>query len=219
MNIMVISPHPDDETLGAGGTLLRLKQEGQQIFWLNITNVTQDSPGDTSFYTVRQRQIRQIRQFYQFNGFHDLSLPPCTLSCMDENELIGKIGTYFSAVQPDWVILPDPEDAHSDHKAVYNACMSCTKVFRYPYIKKVTTMEILSESDFSKNGTAFSPNYFVDISATLDDKLNAMKIYDTELDGVPFPRRLDTLQALATVRGAASGARYAEAFRIIKWIE
>ncbi|MFQ8877712.1 MAG: PIG-L family deacetylase [Roseburia hominis] len=39
MNILVVSPHPDDETLGAGGTILRLMQEGNAVSWLNITGI------------------------------------------------------------------------------------------------------------------------------------------------------------------------------------
>lgn len=49
MKIMVISPHPDDETLGAGGTLLRYKSEGHQIYWLNITNVEGNGRWSKSF--------------------------------------------------------------------------------------------------------------------------------------------------------------------------
>ena len=80
-------------------------------------------------------------------------------------------------------------------------------------------MEILSETDFSKNGKAFSPNYFVDITEYLDEKIEALKIYDTEFAEAPFPRNLEAVKALALLRGGASGCHYAEAFKVIKEID
>lgn len=83
--------------------------------------------------------------------------------------------------------VPNPYDAHTDHMITYEVGMSCSKIFRYPYIKRIMTMEILSETDFSKTGEQFSPNYFIDIEDVIEDKVNAMKIYDTELGEPPFP--------------------------------
>lgn len=81
------------------------------------------------------------------------------------------------------------------------------------------TMEIISETDFSKTGEAFSPNYFIDITDEMENKLNALSIYDTELGVVPFPRNLEAIKALALLRGGQAGCQYAEAFKIIKEIE
>lgn len=219
MNIVILSPHPDDETLGAGGTLLRMKKEGNQVYWLNITDVVSGDNWSDKFVERRIEQIECINKKYQFDGFCNLKYIPCSLENVDKGELISKISEYFMQIKPEWVILPNPGDAHTDHRVVYEAAMSCTKVFRYPYVKKITTMEIISETDFNKNGDAFSPNYFVDITDFIDDKLETMKIYDTELGEAPFPRNLEAIKSLALVRGGTAGVKYAEAFKIVKWID
>lgn len=219
MKVLIVSPHPDDETLGAGGTLFKMKDMGNQIYWLNVTNVDGDLSWEKSFVLKRKKQIKKILGKYQFDGYLDLGYSPCSLENIDKSKLIGSISEYFEDVKPTWVILPNPGDAHSDHKVVYEACMACTKIFRYPFIKKITIMEIVSETEFNKNGEAFSPNYYVDITNTLERKLETMKIYDTEIGKFPFPRSIENVKALATVRGATSGVKYAEAFRIVKLIE
>jgi len=78
-------------------------------------------------------------------------------------------------------------------------------------------METQSETDFSHviNG-GFSPNYFVDVTETIDDKLRALSIYESEISSHPFPRSEEGVKALATVRGAVAGCRYAESFMILR---
>ena len=199
--VLVVSPHPDDETLGAGGTLLKLKKQGYKLFWLNVTDMTTDNGYDESKIEHRQKQIKDVIHFYGFDAFYNLALPPAQLSSLNEGEIIGKIKNVFETVKPDWILIPGQYDAHSDHKVVYNCCMACAKTFRAPYIKRITSMEIISETDFGFQKEKFEPNLFIDISDELEEKLEAMKIYDTELEEVPFPRSLENIKALASVRG------------------
>jgi LmbE family N-acetylglucosaminyl deacetylase len=219
MNIVVISPHPDDETLGAAGTLFRYKAQGHKIFWINITDPEENQGVALDALAHRAQQIREIEELFSFDKSYNLKLPPTKLDQMDRGFIIERIGTCIKEIKPEWLILPDGNDAHSDHKVVFECCMACSKIFRYPYIKKITTMEILSETDFGKPYCPFVPNYFVDISDYLEQKLQALQIYDTEIGEPPFPRNIEAVKALATIRGGTSGVRYAEAFKIIKWIE
>ncbi len=79
MNILVVSPHPDDETLGAGGTLLKMKKKGHNIFWLNITEVNEKLGWSKEYVAHRKEQIDQIVSCFKFDGFFDLSLEPTQL--------------------------------------------------------------------------------------------------------------------------------------------
>ena len=79
-------------------------------------------------------------------------------------------------------------------------------------------MEIVSETDFGRPQNPFVPNFFIDISAVMKQKIEAVKIYDTELGEHPFPRSIANIKVLATMRGATAGVEYAEAFRMIKYI-
>ena len=216
MKILVVSPHPDDETLGAGGTILRLTAEGNEVFWLNITRMT-DSKFSKEMIERRKVQLEKIENFYGFSKVYHLNMPTTELDNADSAKAIEMVGAVMEEIKPETLILPDYNDVHSDHKRVFEWCFSCSKVFRSPYIKKILTMEIVSETDFS-GLNAFFPNYFVDITDYMEGKIQALRVYDTEMATPPFPRSEENVRALATVRGAMSGVRYAEAFRLIKYI-
>ncbi len=219
MKIVVVSPHQDDETLGAGGTLLRLKKEGHQIYWLNITAVSKDAGWDTDFVNKRKRQVNRVVEAFGFDDILNLNFPPATLgNKTSQREVLDGINNFFAKVTPEWIILPDYNDIHSDHRVVYDCAISCSKIFRHPSIKTITTMEILSETDYGKPEGYFVPNLFVDVSDFLEKKLEILQLYDTEIAKPPFPRSLEATKALALARGAASGVKYAEGFRIIKMV-
>lgn len=213
----MVSPHPDDETLGAGGTILRHISEGNQVFWLNITTIPNNGRYPQNMIDRRKAQLEEIEKFYGFSEVHHLSMPATELDNMDSVNAIDAISTVIKEIKPEAMILPDYNDVHSDHKRVFEWCYSCSKVFRYPYIRQIFTMEILSETDFG-GIDAFFPNYFVDITPFLERKIQALRIYDTEMDIPPFPRSEENVRALATIRGSMAGVRYAEAFRLIKSI-
>lgn len=216
-NILVVSPHPDDETLGAGGTIRRLIHEGKSVSWLNITGIG-NNPRYLKNTETRKKQLGNIQKFYNFSRTINLELPTAKLDEISDNVGINSISPIFNNIKPDTVILPDYNDAHSDHKKVFEWCFACTKIFRNNYIRHIYTMEIISETDFGHPYHPFIPNFYVDISDYLEDKIAAMQFYDTELGTHPFPRSIERLRALALMRGAEAGTVYAEAYRMIKSI-
>lgn len=218
MKVMVVSPHPDDETLGAGGTILRMMAEGHEVYWLNVTAILNEAQFSKGIIEKRRKQLEEIEDFYHFSGVYHLNMPTTELESVDSGEAIGKIGAIFREVKPELIILPDYNDAHSDHKRVFEWCYACSKVFRFPFIKQVMTMEIISETDFGSPSDPFKPNYYVDITDYMDGKIKAMEIYDTELGESPFPRSIENIKAMAMLNGARGGVKYAEAFRLIKCI-
>lgn len=219
MKVLVVSPHPDDETLGAGGTLLKLKKQGHQIYWLNVTDMKEEHGWDTERIEHRRIQMKKIKEYYSFDGVFNLSFPTTKLKNIDEGQIIKAIKGVYDEVEPEWIIIPGQYDAHSDHHIVYNCCMAAAKTFRSPFIKRISTMEILSETDYGFQSEKFVPNLYVDISDTLEAKIEAVKIYDTEVDRPPFPRSVDNIRSLASMRGGSCLCRYAEAFHVIKQIE
>ena len=97
---------------------------------------------------------------------------------------------------------------------------TCTKNFRFPFIKKILAYEVLSETDFNLNRKKFFfPNHYEDISNFLSKKKNAMKIYKSELKNFPFPRSIKSIDALAKYRGSQIGKKAAESFELLKNIE
>jgi LmbE family N-acetylglucosaminyl deacetylase len=134
------------------------------------------------------------------------------------SELIARISSVVKKVKPNIIYLPFKNDIHSDHKYIFDAAYSCTKSFRYPFIKKIYMMETLSETEFSLSTKEYSfiPNVFVNISDYINEKIEAMKMYEGEMGSHPFPRSERNIKALATYRGATAGCEYAESFMLIK---
>ena len=215
--VLVIAVHPDDETLGCGGTLLKHKANGDQIHWLICTNI--DKSHD--YYETRQKEIVKVSKLYSFDSVINLQLKTMRVDEYSMSELIGKISKVINEIQPDTLYLPFKSDVHSDHRKIFEVAYSCTKVFRYPFIKKIYMMETLSETEFapSTKEDSFIPNIFVDISKYIDKKIEIMKVFESEIAEHPFPRSERNLKALAILRGAMVGCEYAESFMLLKEIK
>jgi LmbE family N-acetylglucosaminyl deacetylase len=217
MNTIVIAPHPDDEVLGVGGTLLRRKTEGAKVAWLVVTAISSQSGWSEGKVKQRADEIKQITSLFSFDEVFLLNFPTAQLDRVPMSDLVTGISTAFKSFQPNEVFVPHPADIHTDHRVVFDAVASCTKWFRYPFIERVLAYETLSETDFGLNvDQAFRPNVFVNIESFLDSKLKAMEVYKSEMGEFPFPRSREAIRALATLRGVASGFKAAEAFELLR---
>lgn len=217
MKTIVIAPHPDDEVLGVGGTLLRRKAEGAKVAWLIVTTISVELGLSKKKVTQRADEVKRVTELFGFDEVFTLNFPTTQLDRIPMSDLVVGISAVFKSFAPEEVFVPHPSDVHTDHRMVFNAAASCTKWFRYPSVKRVLAYETLSETDFGL-GTdqGFRPNVFVDIEPFLNDKLRAMDIYTSELGAFPFPRSHEAIRALATLRGATSGFKAAEAFELLR---
>ena len=216
-SIIVVAPHPDDEVLGVGGTLLRRKKEGAKVAWLIVTGISIEAGWEEKNVRQRRNEINKITTLFGFDSVFELNYPTTQLDHIPMSNLVAAISNVFKTFQPEEVFVPHPSDVHTDHRMVFDAVASCAKWFRYPSIKRVLAYETLSETDFGLGiSQAFRPNVFVDIERYLSDKLCAMDIYASEVGEHPFPRSYDAIRALATLRGAASGFKAAEAFELLR---
>ncbi len=218
MNLVIIAPHPDDETLGAGGTLLKYREGGANIFWIVVTSAKSEYGYPAEQVKREAETVEEVAAQYRFKQTLQLGLPPAALDAVPEKALIGELGSALKTLQAEVLLLPFGSDAHSDHRHVFSGAAACLKWFRYPSIKTVLTYETLSETEFNLNPTLvpFRPNCFSDISRYLAQKIEIMKIYDREISTHPFPRSIEAIRALATLRGANSGFEAAEAFMVLK---
>lgn len=216
--VIVIAPHPDDETLGCGGTLLKHRQQGDTIHWLIVTCMPENSIFSSERIAAREQEIQAVAQRYHFNAVHRLNFPTTQLDTVAQGELVAALKDIFQQVQPHTVYLPYRGDAHSDHAVVFDTAAACTKWFRQPSVKRVLSYETPSETEFDINpdSPGFRPNTFCDISEHLDEKLAIMQCYAGETGVFPFPRSIEALRALAMVRGATAGCKAAEAFMLLK---
>ncbi len=217
--MLVIAPHPDDETLGCGGTLLRFKATGHSIHWLIVTAMEGPQFSDAQRLR-RQQEIEKVAKSYAFDSVTQLGFPAAQLETVPLHQVVGGIGKAVATLKPDTLVVPFSGDAHTDHGIVFTASAATGKWFRYPSVKRVLACEILSETDFSLNPAdlVFRPNVYIDVSQWLDEKLSIMRLYAEECGDHPFPRSESNIRALATVRGGQCGASAAEAFMLLKEI-
>jgi len=216
MRILAIAPHPDDETLGCGGALFRHKAEGDDIYWLIITGISQEGGWQEKVVNKRDNEIDAVAEKYGFSDVFNLRLPTTKMDTLPISDLIEKISNVYKKVEPDIIYMPFAYDVHTDHQIIAKALQSTLKWFRYPHIKKVYMYETPSETEFNfVENRVFRPNVFVNISLYIDDKIEVMEIYVNEMGEYPFPRSEKTLRALATWRGSQSGFESAEAFELV----
>jgi LmbE family N-acetylglucosaminyl deacetylase len=217
---LVIAPHPDDEVLGCGGTLLRRKREGAEVACLIVTHISIDMGWTAEQIRNREQEITQVANLMGFDRAYNLNLPTTQLDRISLGELVGKFSEVFGDFQPTEVFIPHQGDVHSDHRTVANAAIACTKWFRYPSVKRVLAYETLSETECAlESSRAFIPNWYVDITEYMQQKLKIMAMYKSELGTFPFPRSVQAIQALAAYRGTASGFRAAEAFQLLRELQ
>ena len=217
MRTLVVAPHPDDETLGCGGTLLRRRAEGNQLAWLIVTSISQQAGWPTEQVKHRDAEIAKVAEMFGFSEVFRLNLPAAELDTLPMRELVTHFSRAFNSFNPEEVFLPHPSDIHTDHRVVFDAAAACTKWFRYPSVRRVLTYETISETEFGLfHEAVFRPNFFVDVSNFLERKLDILGIYASEMGSFPFPRSADAVRAQAMLRGAMSGVMAAEAFQLLR---
>ena len=146
MKTLVIAPHPDDELLGVGGTLLRRKAEGAELAWLIVTGISTANGWKQEQVERRADEISRVIAVLGFDHVFTLDFPTTQLDRIPVGDLVGAISGVFKAFQPEEVFVPHPSDVHTDHRAVFDAAAACTKWFRYPSVKRVLAYETLSET-------------------------------------------------------------------------
>ena len=221
MRILAVAAHPDDETLGAGGTLALHAARGDEV-WVCIM-----SDGVTSRHGEIERQkdcaVRACETLgvahVEFVGLPDQRMDE--LSLLD---LITPIEKQLAELQPDVVLTHFMEDANQDHRAVFRAVIVAARPMEGNSVSRVMCWETASSTEWAPPfpGTVFSPNVYVDISSTLDTKLEAMKAYSetfvSEVRPFPHPRSYEALEVYAKRHGIAVGLTAAEPFMLVREI-
>ncbi len=215
--ILIVAPHPDDETLAAGGTLLRARAEGREIHWLIVTEMRAADGWPEEKIRRREDEIASAAAALGFASVAKLGFPTARLDRTAMGDLVAAMARVVREIGPEVLLLPHRGDAHSDHAAVHDAGTACAKWFRYPSVRWTLAYETLSETDAGlRRDEPFRADLFVDIAAHLERKIEIMSIFGDEILDFPFPRSADAVRALAMTRGAASGSAAAEAFMLLR---
>ncbi|HEX4899974.1 MAG TPA: PIG-L family deacetylase, partial [Pyrinomonadaceae bacterium] len=148
MKILAIAPHPDDETLGCGATLLKHKTSGDKLYWLIVTR-GHEPEWSREVITAKEAEIEKVSTAYGFQKTFRLGFPTVRLDSVPLEQLISAIREVIEEIKPDYVYLNHFGDVHSDHRVVFEATMSVLKPFYSSRhgVRKVLSYEILSSTD------------------------------------------------------------------------
>jgi methionyl-tRNA formyltransferase/LmbE family N-acetylglucosaminyl deacetylase len=214
--VLCVVAHPDDETLGVGGTLALHAEAGSEVTVLIMSEGEVEKLAGTPRCDTRRECALRAADAMGVSGveFHDF--PDQRLETVPFIELIKTVEAALERYRPTVVYAHHGGDANTDHqvvfKAVYAACRPMTRLGSG--LERFLTFETPSSTDQAPqiDGYVFNPTTFVDVEPVWDKKLKALACYPTEMIGGKHPRSVDYIEALARVRGGHSGYVLAEAF-------
>jgi LmbE family N-acetylglucosaminyl deacetylase len=219
--ILVIAAHPDDEILGCGGTMANhIRNDDEVHVWIL-------AEGLTSRDMVRDRKAKlgELNDLGKaaltansILGVTSLNLhdfPDNRMDSLDRLDIIKKVESLINEYRPDIVYTHHVGDVNVDHKCIHEAVVTaCRPIPGNHIVKSLLFFEVASSTEWQTAGSAapFLPNWYVDISETLELKLKALEAYNMEMRAWPHARSVKALEHLARWRGANIGTEAAEAF-------
>ena len=215
--MVVISPHPDDETLGAGGVISRFAAEGTEISILEVSGHLPPLYTHKVFETT-QRESENAFNLMGVKRSKFLKIPATMVHLTPVSDLNTMISGFIKEINPEMVLIPFP-DRHIDHRTIFDASLVACRPNYEGSPRIVLAYETLSETHWNAPGIepSFTPDFFVDISEYIDLKKEALSCYKSQIDNAPS-RSIDASIALSRFRGSQNGCIHAEAFKVIRII-
>ena len=224
MNILIIAAHPDDEVLGCGGTIAKLC-ENNTVYTLIIgEGITSREISDEEKKEELKKLKEQSEKANKILGIKKLffdNFPDNKFDIVPLLDIIKSIEKVIQEIKPQEIFTHHFGDLNIDHQITHKAVLTATRPVGDYSVKKIRSFEVLSSTEWNyQNQTnIFTPNIYIDISETIEKKLDAMKCYKSEIMDYPHPRSFVGIKILAKKRGLEVGLKYAEAFCLIREIE
>src|SRR5699024_11518223 len=213
MNVLVIAPHNDDEILGVGGTIAKHISQGDSVYICSVTVGNNKERAE-----MIKNEALAAHDFLGITQTIFLNLPVVNLSQIATTDINGAINKVVQDTKPEIAYIPHRGDMHIDHKVVSESSMVALRQINNTQLKFIYAYETLSETewDIPSASNAFLPNVYSEVTDTIDEKLEAMKFYKSQLYKFPHPRSLRAIKALSEYRGSTIGVEHAESFMLIR---
>jgi LmbE family N-acetylglucosaminyl deacetylase len=220
MKHLIIAPHPDDEVLGVGGTILKNIDKGEEIYTCIITRAYLPDLDEKTIKKKREEVIR-VNDYLGVKEVFFCDFPTLKLETLPRLTLKKSLTNIINNLKPDIMYLPHKGDINTDHKLTFQAAMVVARPKPDFFIKKIYSYETLSSTDWAPQSieNIFIPNLYEDISKFLDKKKRALQLYESEIQKYPHPRSVEGIEILAKKRGLEVGMLAAEAFMLIREIK
>ena len=214
--VLVVVAHSDDETISMGGTIVKLLKKNIDV---KIIVVGGHLPPlySKKTYDITKNEFYKSMETLKVKNYKLLNLPATTFNEFKTSEFNMLLQKELDLYKPDVVFTPFP-DRHIDHRIVFNSVMVITRPIQKNSPKIILAYETLSETHWNASyiENNFNPNYFINISDELNQKINAYKKYKSQINKSRSPK---SLKSLASFRGTQNNCEYAESFVLIRCID
>ena len=233
MNVLIIAAHPDDEILGMGGTIAKhtSQHDNVTIIYMATGITARKEPAEYEIKSIpkkiQEKWQQEIEKLQQDARKSAKLLKVKTVKFFDfpDNEMDGihllkvvkVIEKEIKIAKPDRIYTNHYGDLNVDHKVVSNAVLTACRPSSF-LVKEILCFEVLSSTEWSYPYN-FSPNYFSNIENHVTKKVNAMKLFKSEIREFPHPRSSENIRNVAARWGSVCGFKAAEAFEMIRKIE
>jgi LmbE family N-acetylglucosaminyl deacetylase len=215
--VLIVSPHPDDETLGAGGTAAKFAAMGSEVSVLTVSGHLPPLYNRDAYETTVKEALRAFDALgVSWHRF--LEIPATMIGQEPVHKLNERISAAITELRPEIVLCAYP-DRHIDHRLIFESVMVATRpVGAGAEIEILAAYETLSETHWNAPHIEpnFVPNWVVDISKVVDKKLKALACYSSQISAFPSSRSVEAAEALAKFRGSQAGFAAGEGFHIIR---
>lgn len=214
--ILIISPHPDDESVNSGGLIVLAKKKGWEVFVIYVS--TGSSRQFTNGHTDEKDRLNEAEEasilgnFEYEIGFMGTSTKLPEL--VSQKQIIELIENRVKKFKPDIVVIPYRQSYSQDHRAVAEACISAFRPI--PNDLHPQPKYILETEEICRWPVASNPNFFIDITDVIEDKLKLYACHKTQIVKPLHYRSFDNVKRLAGLRGAEIGVEYAEAYTMLR---
>jgi bacillithiol biosynthesis deacetylase BshB1 len=207
-SILIIGPHPDDQELGMGGTIIKLVKQGHKVHLVDMTN------GEPTPHGSPEIRARESAKAAEIMGVGRTLLGLTNRQVTHDIPSRHKLAAVIRQHVPEWMFVPYPIDAHPDHVAVtkiaedarFDAKLTKTDIPGPPCYPKRIIYYFCTHLRMN-----FTPNFCIDVTDTLDQKLSAVGAYESQFVGnsgyVP-----DMVRTINGYFGSRIGTKYAEPF-------
>ena len=219
--LLVIAPHSDDEVLGCGGLISKIKKEGGKVFVL-IFNLGFEKNDTKESQDKRKQEVKEAMNALKVDDYHlvhekaddnrDLDAEPLH-SLIEVIESTSNVS--LEKISPTIVAIPTIFSHHQDHVHVHNACIAALRPISTPVSSVVLSYEAPEHSRWSSSGV-FEPNFFVEIDDVIENKIVAFSKYSSQVR--PGGRDADSIRSQAKYRGQEVGKNLCEAFFVHRFI-
>ena len=217
-SILIVAAHPDDEVLGCGGTIAKLTDEGAKAHVAFLADGVFSRAGNAEAQrnelTARRAAAQKACNILGVNSMSFGDFPDNRMDAVALLDIAKAVEALIAEHQPAMVFTHHAGDVNIDHRRIHEAVVTACRPQPGHPVKTLLCFEVPSSTEWQLPGSApaFGPNWFEDISGSLERKVSAMGVYADELRDWPHPRSKRGIEHLAHWRGATVGVDAAEAF-------